>query len=170
MWWRASGGPSLYSARIVAWVARSRPSIDGLAARAARTWSLGCSPSATAPRIAPLERMWRVSWRVSTSVTMGTRAVASQSASVPVAPPVRRLGRQLAHHDRGHARPVRFHVVGVDPVIPDHRRRHHDDLTEVRRIGEDFLVPGEIGREHHFGAGALEIHRCGAREPGAVLE
>src|SRR5438093_3764444 len=85
MWWRASAGPSAYSSAMVARVARSSPSIEGLAARAARTGSSGASPSATAPRIAPRERIWRVSWRVSTSATIGTRAPASQSASVPVA-------------------------------------------------------------------------------------
>jgi len=37
------------------------------------------------PRIAPLERMWRVSCRVSTSETSGIFAPESQSISVPVA-------------------------------------------------------------------------------------
>ena len=48
---------SIISVAVVAWVARSSPSIDGLAASAVRTASFGCSPTATAPRIAPLERM-----------------------------------------------------------------------------------------------------------------
>src|SRR5437773_8010753 len=84
MWRRASAGPSVYSAPMVASVARSRPSMEGLAARAVRTASFGCSPIATAPRIAPFERMWRVIWRVSTSATRGMRAAASHSARAPV--------------------------------------------------------------------------------------
>src|SRR3989454_6975578 len=58
--------------------------MEGLAASAVRTASFGCSPIATAPRIAPFERMWRVIWRVSTSATSGMRAAASHSARAPV--------------------------------------------------------------------------------------
>ena len=67
-WCVASAGPSTYSAGTVALLARSSPSIRGdCRERAHRV-----SPSARRPMRQdaahrPLERMWRVSWRVSTS-------------------------------------------------------------------------------------------------------
>src|SRR5437870_13098822 len=132
MWRRASAGHSVYSTPMVAWVARSRPSIEGLAAGDAR----GGEP-----------------------VRQCTRG-----------PPVGRLHRELAHHDARDARAVGLDVVRIDAVVADHRRRHHDDLAEIRRVGEDFLIPGEISREDDLGIRGLERHRRGAGEPRAVFE
>ena len=50
-------GSSTYSLAIVAVVARSSPSIDGLAVSAARVSAVGSEPRAMTPRIAPRERI-----------------------------------------------------------------------------------------------------------------
>jgi len=57
-----------------------------------------------------------------------------------------------------------------DAVVADLRGRHHHDLPEVGRIGEDLLVPGEVGREDHLaGCGGKRTARS-SREPRAVFE
>src|SRR6266550_7626748 len=84
--------------------------------------------------------------------------------------PVRRLDRQFPYYDAGHARPVRFDIVGVDAVVPDHRRGHDDELAEIGGVGEDLLVAGQVRREHDLGVRGLEIEGRGTAEQGAVLE
>ena len=59
-------------------------------------------------------------------------------------------------------RPAGLHVVGVHAVVADHRRRHHDDLAEVARVGERLLIAGEIGGEDHFTEGGVDRSRSGA--------
>jgi hypothetical protein len=50
---------------------------------------------------------------------------------------------------------VGFDVFPVDAVVADVRIRQGDDLLAVARVGEDFLVTGHGGVEHHLtGRGA----------------
>src|SRR5690348_11098389 len=84
--------------------------------------------------------------------------------------PVGGMATHLAHHDVGDLGPGRLHVVEVDAVVPDHGRRHDDDLTEVARIGERFLVAGQVGREDHLTEGWIQGPRGRAGEPRAVFQ
>ena len=45
---------------------------------------------------------------------------------------------------------VGFDVLGVDAVVADVRIGQRDDLPAVARVGQDFLVAGERGVEHHL--------------------
>ncbi len=77
---------------------------------------------------------------------------------------------QLAHHHARHPRAVRLHVLRVDAVIADHRRRHDHQLAQVGGIGEHLLVAAQIGGEDDLGAGGLELERRGSGEAGAILQ
>ena len=46
----------------------------------------------------------------------------------------------------------RFKVFFVDAIVADLRRRHRHDLSEIRRIGQDFLIPRHAGIEDRFPA------------------
>ncbi len=65
--------------------ARSRPAIGGSASIRSRACASGSSASKTPPRIAPCERMWRTSARVSTPVSAGTPQSDSQVSQPPSA-------------------------------------------------------------------------------------
>ena len=58
--------------------------MEGAAASTRRTASVGASPTASTPFIAPFSRMCRVSARVSTSLTMGMRRSPSHTSSMPL--------------------------------------------------------------------------------------
>ena len=90
-------------------------------------------PSAMTPRIAPRSRRCRVSRRVSTPSMHRDAGRREPVVEAARGAPVGGLAGQLAHHDAAHLRALRLHVLGVDPVVPDHRRGHHDDLAEVAR-------------------------------------
>ena len=45
---------------------------------------------------------------------------------------------------------IAFEVLGIHPVVPDLRRRHHQNLARVARIGQGFLVAAHGGVEDHF--------------------
>jgi len=45
---------------------------------------------------------------------------------------------------------VGFDVFHVDAIVANVRVRQSDDLLAVTGVGEDFLVAGERGVEHHF--------------------
>jgi len=54
---------------------------------------------------------------------------------------------------------VGFDVFPIDAVVTNVRVRQGDDLLAVAGVGEDFLVAGERGVEHHFadcGAGGSD--------------
>ena len=54
---------------------------------------------------------------------------------------------------------VGFDVFNINAVIADVRVRQSDDLLAIAGVGEDFLVAGERGVEHHFadsGAGGSD--------------
>jgi len=43
-----------------------------------------------------------------------------------------------------------FDILGIHADIADMRIGERDDLARVARIGQDFLIPGDRGIEHHF--------------------
>jgi hypothetical protein len=137
-------------------LARSSPAIDGAARAAPRRLrrspprpmvvpgsKLRCSRSARRS-----VRRWRVSRRVSMSAmaTVPSRAGTRQRhrrAEVRT-----RIGRSLMIRPAAWTR--RLDVFLVDAVVADVRIRQRDDLPAVARVGEDFLVAGERGVEHHL--------------------
>jgi hypothetical protein len=48
---------------------------------------------------------------------------------------------------------VGLDVFLVDAVVADVRIRQRDDLLAIAGVGEDFLVAGDGGVEHHFAGG-----------------
>ncbi|MCY1546481.1 hypothetical protein D9M68_824790 [compost metagenome] len=71
-----------------------------------------------------------------------------------------------------------LHVFTVHSGVADVRVRERDDLLAIARIGEDFLVTGERGVEHHFArslAGSTDGNACkdravGEREKGFRMD
>ena len=57
----------------------------------------------------------------------------------------------------------RLDVLGVDAGVADVRIRQRDDLPGVRRVGQDFLVAGHRGVEHHFAGRAGRARRSRVR-------
>ena len=94
--------------------------------------------------------------------------------------PVADHPRQVADDEAGGKDPARLDVLRVDAGIAHVRIRQCDDLSRIRRVGEDFLVAGDRGVEHHLAdalpigtdrlsvkAGAIgEREQCGARGSG----
>ena len=107
------------------------------------------------PFCAPFSRRIRVSLRVSMS------AIADRAARAQVLRRASPSARQFECR-RGRSRTIepggvdarRFHVLGVDAGVADVRIRERDDLPAVGRVGEDLLVPGDRGVEHHLAHGA----------------
>lgn len=64
---------------------------------------------------------------------------------------VRHAGRTVADHQAGGVDAVRLDVLGVDAGVADVRIGQRDDLATIAGIGENFLVPGHGGVEHHLG-------------------
>ena len=58
--------------------------------------------------------------------------------------------RQIADHEARGVHAGGFHVFGIGPGVADVGIGQRDDLARVGRIGEDFLVAGHGGVEHHF--------------------
>jgi len=58
--------------------------------------------------------------------------------------------RQIPDNQTGGLDPARFHIFGIDAGIADMRIGQRDDLAAIARIGEDFLITGDRGIEHHF--------------------
>ncbi len=114
--------------------------------------------------------MWRTSARVSRSVIAGIPQSVSHESQ-----PLSALARVLAvdggaHDRRPRVDAIRFHRVGADTVVADHRVGERDQLAGVARVGHRLLVAGHRGREHDL----PDRRRVGAAgeavEPGAVLK
>ena len=111
------------------------------------------------PFCAPFSRRMRVSLRVSMSAIPTTLFASGTS------PDRSSCERQLESR-RGRSRmtrpaaytAARLGVLGVDAGVADVRIGQRDDLPAVRGIGEDFLIAGHRGVEHHLAHG-------GARAP-----
>ena len=90
-------------------------------------------------------------------------ALAEITDEGPLRSPVRVAARQGPHDESCCVRPGRLFVEVCHPVVADVRGRHHDDLTRIRGIGENLLVSGHRGVEHHFACG----HPLGAHTSAA---
>jgi hypothetical protein len=114
------------------------------------------------PESAPFVRINRVRRRVSISAIATTRsAVLSPAAGEQ---------RQIADHQTRRPDTIRFDILDVGTGVADVRIRQRDDLPGVRRIGENFLIAGHRGVEHHFTNGLpLDAYR-GAAKHTAVFE
>src|ERR1043166_1308826 len=84
--------------------------------------------------------------------------------------PVAGNGRLVADDEAGAMRRLRLAVVGGDAGVADLRTRHRDDLSRLRRIGQDFLVAGHARVEHDFAGGFAARARSDAAEPGSVFQ
>ena len=58
--------------------------------------------------------------------------------------------RQVANHEAGGIHRAGFEVLGRRAGVADMRIGQGDDLSAVRRIGEDLLVPGHRRIENYF--------------------
>ena len=65
-------------------------------------------------------------------------------------PPVAHYGAQFAYDEAGRFGSVGFLVSGYDSIVADLGSRHSDDLSIVRWVGEDFLIPRHAGVEYGF--------------------
>ena len=63
---------------------------------------------------------------------------------------IARADRQIADDQSGGEDLVRLGVFRIDADIADVRIGQRDDLPAIRRIGQDFLIAGHRGVEHHF--------------------
>ena len=57
---------------------------------------------------------------------------------------------QMTDHKGLRPRPDGLIVRAVHAVIADERIRHHDALSRIGRVGQDLLVAGHGGVEHHL--------------------
>ena len=63
---------------------------------------------------------------------------------------VARRARHFAQHQTGDMDRAGFRVFGVHTDVADVRIGQRDALLTVRGVGEDFLITGHGGVEHHF--------------------
>ena len=61
--------------------------------------------------------------------------------------------RVITDHEPGDRDGVAFEVLGIHPVVPDLRRRHHQDLAGVARIRQSFLIAAHGGVEDDLAGG-----------------
>jgi hypothetical protein len=106
------------------------------------------------PFWAPLVRSRRVSLRVSMLAMATVPSATRYCDSVRVA---RKLlassGRSLMIRPAAWTLSASTSFLLVDAVVADVRIRQGDDLLAVAGVGEDFLVAGHRGVEHHFADG-----------------
>jgi hypothetical protein len=76
--------------------------------------------------------------------------------------PVRSGERQVADHEARGVGLERLGVLGIGAGVADVGVGEGDDLARVRGIGEDLLVAGHRGVEHHF---AHRLPACTDRAP-----
>jgi hypothetical protein len=95
---------------------------------------------------------------------VGDEVVAQALARAPVA----RLRPVLLDDEPLQERTPRLDVLRVDADVADLRVGHRHQLTAVRRVGEDLLVSGHRGVEHHLADGFAFGAEGLAFEDGAV--
>jgi hypothetical protein len=61
-------------------------------------------------------------------------------------------------------------ILVIDAHVADVRIRQRDDLPAIAGVGEDFLVAGERGVEHHLAHRVAGRTNAGAEEGRAVCE
>ena len=81
--------------------------------------------------------------------------VAQIGRQVLGAAPVADQTRQVADHQSGGKNAPGFDVFRIDAGIADVRVSQGNDLAGIRRVGQDFLVPGHRGVENDFADAAL---------------
>ena len=81
---------------------------------------------------------------------------------VALGAPIGRVGVVLLDNKPLHLDPTGFQVLKVDPIIAHEGIGHGDDLAFVGRVGEDLLITGHGGVEHHF---ACTLAGAGERAP-----
>jgi hypothetical protein len=122
------------------------------------------------PACAPLSRRIRVSRRVSISAIATVLPRFRKMLERVLGAPAAHGRREIADDQPGCEDLRRLEVVRVRADVADVRIREGDDLSVIRRVGEDFLVPGDRGVENHFAeCPAFGSHRD-AVEHRAVFE
>jgi hypothetical protein len=84
--------------------------------------------------------------------------------------PVGRNRRKLPDDQRLDVRARRFLVIQIRTDISDVRIGQADDLADVARIGENFLIPGEAGIENDFAAAPGIRARAAAVKNAPIFE
>ena len=64
--------------------------------------------------------------------------------------PVARLVKKFSNYEAREKGPGRLVILGVDPDVANLGISHGHDLTRIRGIGHDFLVPRHAGVEYHL--------------------
>jgi len=85
-------------------------------------------------------------------------------------PPVRRTARRLSHDEAPGARRRGFQILTVHAVVALQRVGHRHQLTRVRWVGEDLLIPGHARVEDDLTKGGSLGTEGGAVEATAVFE
>ncbi len=78
--------------------------------------------------------------------------------------------RQITHNQACRMHIRRLVVHRIDAGVADMRISQGDDLARVGRIGEDFLVTGDRGIEHHFADGLTFRADGNSAEQTAIFE
>ena len=76
----------------------------------------------------------------------------------------------LAYNEPGHARHRGLAVLGIDAVVADERIRHRHDLTGVRGIREDLLIPRHRRVEDDLAEGGTGSTQNNTVEAAAVFQ
>ena len=76
--------------------------------------------------------------------------------------------REVANNEPGHERTPRFDVFRIDADVADVRIRQRDDLTGVRRVGQDLLITGHRRVEDDFADRVAHRANRPAMENGAI--
>ena len=80
------------------------------------------------------------------------------------------LGRQMADNKGLHPRAAGLVVLVVDAVIANEGIGHHHALSSIGGVGQDLLIAGHGGVEHHLADPLLAGADAAAREGHAVFQ
>ena len=65
---------------------------------------------------------------------------------------------------------VRFDIFQVDSIVAYQGIGHGHNLAVVRRVGENFLVAGHAGIEHHFTPGFARTGKASAGKGSSIFK
>ena len=77
---------------------------------------------------------------------------------------------KLADDEGPDVRSAGLCVFWIDPVIPDLRVSHRDNLSSVGRIGDHLLVTGHRGVETNFSGGGSGGSKGGSFETASIFK
>ena len=97
---------------------------------------------------------------------LGTQVVRQAAGAAEVGRPQ----RQVLDHQAGGVGPGRLDVLVIDAVAADVRIGQGDDLPAIAGVGQDLLVAGQGGVEHHFADGMAGSAHGVANEMRAVCK